>query len=279
MAEKHLPLTVECGYCGSVYDYSEQRSCPNCGAVPDKAQINAAKEEVRAAAKAEAEAKIAEERRKLAAELKLAEAKNAVPQTGKFMRKLIKLIPLWVAVIFVVIWIPGFAESSAQRAIMENMQVIDTPEYKSHELGESFFYDRVFTVTADEFFIADSEAVRALLPENFKLLVVHMNALSDGSGGTNDYYDIDPYITDGKVCRAPVSPNALRSLPDAFAQTAFYFYGSSYVNEKDGYLCFIVDGDMTSVDLCIEETHLEGYIRQLDYVHKITLDLTEVTGE
>ena len=94
-------MAIECKYCGSGYDYRENQSCPNCGAVPDKEQINAAKKEVRLAAKEL-------EDLRLESQLKLAAAKNAaaVPKTGKFMRKLIKLIPLWVVIIFTVIWIP-----------------------------------------------------------------------------------------------------------------------------------------------------------------------------
>ncbi len=269
-----MPLTIECNYCGSVYDYKEHHSCPNCAAAPDKAQINAAKNEARAAAKAEADAK-------LAAELKLAAAKNAaaVPKTGKFMRTLIKLIPVWVVIIFTAIWIPGIVESTSYDTVSKNLQVIDELEFKSHEIGESFVYDGIFNVAADEFFIAEGDAVNAILPEGFKLLAVHMVMSTDGSGGTNDYYDIDPYITDGKVCRSPVSSGALRSLPDAFAQTAFYFYSTKYTTERDGYLCFIIDEDMTSVDLCLEETHLQNRIRRLDYVHRITLDITEASEQ
>lgn len=267
-----FPLTIECNYCGSVYDYKENHSCPNCAAIPDKAQINAAKNEARLAAKAEADAK-------LAAELKLAAAKNApaVQPTGKFMKKLIRLIPVWVVIIFAVIWIPGIVENNSYKTVAQNLQVIDEPNFVSHGLGESFVYDGIFNIAADEFFIAEGEAVKALLPEGFKLLAVHMVMTSDGSGGYNNYYEIDPYITDGKVCRANVSPSTLRSLPDAFAQTAFYFSSAAYETERDGYLCFIVDEGMTSVDLCFEETHLQNNVRQLDCVHKITLDITEVT--
>lgn len=216
-------MAIECKYCGSGYDYRENQSCPNCGAVPDKEQINAAKKEVRLAAKEL-------EDLRLESQLKLAAAQNAaaVPPTGKFMRKLIRLIPVWVVIIFTAIWIPGIVESTSYDTVANNLQVIDEPEFKSHEIGESFVYDGIFNVAADEFFIADGDAVKALLPEGFKLLAVHMTMSTDGSGGTNDYYDIDPYITDGRVCRSPISPSALRSLPDAFAQTAFYFYSSRY---------------------------------------------------
>lgn len=266
----HEPLTIECNYCGSVYDYRENHACPNCAAIPDKEQIDAAKAEARLSAKAEADAK-------LEAELKLAAAKNAVPvpHTGKLMRTLIKLIPLWIVVIFTVIWIPEILESSSNKNIVQNLQVIDEPEYAVHEIGESFVYDKIFTVTADEFFIAEGDAVNALLPEGFKLLVVHVMTATDGSEGENDYYDIVPYVTDGKVCRANVSSYALRSLPDAYAQTPFYFYASRYSNETDGYLCFVIDEDMTDLDICIEETHLQNYVRQLDCVHKIPIKLTE----
>ena len=265
-----MTINIECSYCGSVYDYKEHHSCPNCAAIPDKAQINAAKNEARAAAKAEADAK-------LAAELKLAAAKNAaaVPKTGKFMRKLIKLIPVWIVIIFAAIFIPGILENISNKKIVQNLQVIDEPEYVIHEIGESFIYDKIFTFTADEFFIAEGDAVNALLPEGFKLLVVHAATTADGSKEENNYYDIVPYVTDGKVCRANVSSYALRSLPDAYAQTPFYFYYSRYNTELDGYMCFVINEDMTYVDLCIEETHTENYVRQLDCVHKIPIKLTE----
>lgn len=260
-----LPLTVECGYCGSVYDFNEHRACPNCAAVPDKAQINAIKKEARLAAKE-------------LLELQLAAAKNSatVPSAGKFMRLLIKLIPLWIIIIFTVIWIPDAVKSSVRKNVTENLQIIDEPVYSVHEIGETFVYDGIFKVTADEFFIADSEAVNALLPEDFKMLAVHISAESDGSGGTNDYYDIDPYIIDGEVCRAAVFASALKTLPDTFAQTPFYFYSSKYDVSKEGYLCFIVGEDTESVDLCFEETHTQGGVRQLDRIHKITVSTAEV---
>lgn len=268
-----MTINIECSYCGSVYDYKEHHSCPNCAAIPDKAQINAAKNEARAAAKAEADAK-------LAAELKLAAAKNAVPvpPTGKFMRTLIKLIPVWIVIIFTVIWIPEILESISNKNVVQNLQIIDEPEYVVHEIGKSFVYDKIFTVTVDEFFIAEGDAVNALLPEGFKLLVVHIMTTSDGSEGENDYYDIVTYVTDGKVCHANVSSYALRSLPDAYAQTPFYFYASRYDTERDGYMCFVIDEDMTDLDLCFEETHMQNYIKQLDCIHKIPIKLTEAEG-
>lgn len=258
-------MAIECKYCGSGYDYRENSSCPNCGAVPDKAQINAVKKEAHLAEKE-------------LLELQLAAAKNAasVPATGKFMRLLIKLIPVWIVIIFTVIWIPGAVKSSARKNAVKNLQIIDEPAYSVHEIGETFVYDEIFKITADEFFIADSAAVNALLPEGFKLLAVHISASSDGSGGTNDYYDIDPYIIDGKVCRAAVFASALKTLPDTFAQTPFYFYSSKYDVNKEGYLCFIVGEDTESVDLCFEETHMQSGIRQLDCVHKITVNTAEV---
>lgn len=266
-------MAIECKYCGSGYDYRENQSCPNCGAVPDKEQINTAKKEVRLAAK-ELEDLMLE------SQLKLAAAKNAaaVPKTGKFMRTLIKLIPVWIVTIFAAIFIPGILENISNKNVVQNLQVINEPEYVVHEIGESFVYDKIFTVTADEFFIAEGEAVNALLPEGFKLLAVHVMSSTDGSKGENYYYDIVPYVTDGKVCRANVSSYALRSLPDAYAQTPFYFYASRYSDEMDGYMCFVIDEDMTDLDLCFEETHLQSNVKQLDCVHKIPIKLTEAAG-
>ena len=260
-------IGIECEYCGSTYDYSENRSCPNCGAIPDKKQITDAKR----AAKEE--------------EASHMEVFPAYPQnvqtaptapTGKFMRTLIKLIPLWIVLIVIMLFVPEIKEFSDNKLVMESLQTIDTPVYADHLPGEDFLYDKVFTVTVGGFFYADSAAVDALLPEGYKLLVVNVGYLKENEDeAPNDYYSITPYITDGKVCRDPVSSSALRSLPDEFAQTSFYFSSYRYETDRYGYLCFIVEEDTDHFDLCFEETHSENYIRQLDCIHRISIDTKE----
>lgn len=254
------PLDIKCSYCDSVYDFRVHKSCPNCAAVPDKEQINAAKAEAR-------EARLAET---------AAAAAASVPKTGKFMRLLIKLIPVWAFLIFALLIISGTAQASARKNIIDGLQTVDTPAYVTHEMGEKFVFGKAFTVSADEAFIADSPAAAALLPEGFKLLAVHINAACDGSGKLG-YYGFEPvYISLGEVCRAPVSGSSLRSMPDAFAQTSFYFGSADYDYDRDGYLCFIVEEDTAAVELCFEDIHTEKGVRQLDCVHKISIDLTEV---
>lgn len=254
------PLDIKCSYCDSVYDFREHKSCPNCAAVPDKEQINAAKAEAR-------EARLAET---------AAAAAASVPKTGKFMRLLIKLIPVWAFLIFALLIISGAAQASARKNIIDGLQTVDTPSYVTHEMGEKFVFGKAFTVSADEAFIADSPAAAALLPEGFKLLAVHINAACDGSEKLG-YYGFEPvYISVGEVCRAPVSGSSLRSMPDAFAQTSFYFGSADYDYDRDGYLCFIVEDGVTEVELCFEDIHTEKGVRQLDCVHKISIDLTEV---
>lgn len=251
------PLDIRCNYCNSVYDFREHKSCPNCGAVPDKGQVNAAKAEIRAARLAENA------------------AVPPVPQTGKFMRRLIKLIPVWVVFIFTFIWIPDIKISSDEKKVVQNLQIIETPEFKEQQLGVPFTYDNFFEITVDEFKIAGSDAVKALLPEGYKLLTVHLMASSDGTGAVNDYYEISPYIDLGGVYREPVSPSSMRSLPDTFASNAFYFTSSKYETVKDGYLCFIIDENTEALELCFEETHMESKVRQLDCVHRIKINLGE----
>lgn len=245
------PLTIECGYCNSVYDYREHKSCPNCGAVPDKKQVDAAYAKAVEAASAE---------------------RSAPNYTGKFMKKLIKLIPVWIVFIFIFIWIPEIKISSDEKKVVRNLQVIETPEYKEQQIGVSFIYDNFFEVTVDEFKIADSDAVKALLPNGYKLLTVHLTAVSDGTGAVNDYYDISPYIYTDGVCREPVSPSSMRSLPDIFASNSFYFTSSKYDTVKDGYLCFIIEENTEALELCFEETHMKDNVRQLDLIHRINIE-------
>ena len=77
------------------------------------------------------------------------------------MKKLIKLIPVWIVFIFIFIWIPEIKISSDEKKVVRNLQVIETPEYKEQQIGVSFIYDNFFEVTVDEFKIADSDAVEA----------------------------------------------------------------------------------------------------------------------
>lgn len=254
---------IECEYCGSSYDYSENHSCPSCGAVPDKKQVTEAK---RAAAE-EAAAK--------AAALTHLQPVPAAAPTGKFMRTLIKLIPVWIVLIAVMTFVPEIKKSLDNKHIIETLQTIDTPEYADHQPGEDFLYDKVFTVTVNDFFYSDSAAVDALLPEGYRLLVVNVGYTRSEDEAPNDYYSVTPYISYGNVCRAPVSSSALRSLPDEFAQTSFYFSSYRYDTDRYGFLCFIVDEDADQFSLCFEETHLENYIRQLDCVHRVTIDTKE----
>lgn len=247
-----IPLTIECSYCNSVFDYREHKSCPNCGAVPDKNQVDAAYAKAAEAAK---------------------EERSTPNYTGKFMRRLIKLIPVWVVFILTFIWVPEIKISSDEKKVVQNLQIIETPEFKEQQLGVPFTYDNFFDVTVDEFKIAGSDAVKALLPEGYRLLTIHLTASSDGTGAVNDYYEISPYIDLGGVFREPVSPSSMRSLPDTFASNAFYFTSSKYETVKDGYLCFIIDENTETLELCFEETHMKSKVRQLDLIHKIKIDL------
>lgn len=251
-------LTIECSYCGSAFDYREHRTCPSCAAVPSKKQID------------EAYAKAAEN-----TNIKINTEADVPAHTGKFMQKLIKLIPVWIVFIFVIIWIPEIKQASDEKKIVGSLKSIEEPEYIDHKLGENFLYDKFFNVVADEFMIADSDAANALMPSGYKLLAIHVTAVSDGTGASNDYYSIEPYIAIGNVCREPILSSALRSMPDVFAHDAFYFSSSKYDPIKDGYICFIVEENTEAIELCFEETHMENKVRQLDCIHRINIDLRE----
>lgn len=256
-----MQIMIECEYCGSTYDYSENHICPNCAAVPNKKQIAAAKN----AAKAE--------------QSPYAMYGTPVPAaapTGGFMRTIIKLIPLWIGIIFVCIFMPEVKEGMMNSTIKENLQVVDEPRLETHGMNEEFTYDGIFKLVIDEAYIADSNTMNALLPDDKELLVVHLLcSVSDSDKIVNNYYNIQPYITDGSYCREPVDSTALNSCPDAFAQNIFRFSYFGYKKEADGYMCFIVDKDSDNFSLCLEETHTEGYVRQLDYIHQIGLAVSE----
>ncbi|MBP1561297.1 MAG: hypothetical protein J6C96_08665 [Oscillospiraceae bacterium] len=251
-----MQIMIECEYCCSVYDYKENHSCPNCGAVPDKKQIAAAK----SAAKAE--------------QSPYAMPGTPVPEvkTSGLMRVLIRLIPLWIAIIVACLFIPSLVEKGIESSAAKNLQVVDEPRYEEHGMGEVFVYDDVFKLNIDNAFIADTELINALIPKDMSLLVVHVNASVDDSDDVvKDYYDMEPYVTNGEYCRSKISGTALNSCPDAFAQNTFSLSVMRYRNESDGYMCFIVDKDSTEFSLCFEDTSEIGYVKQLDCIHRVAL--------
>ena len=253
-----MSIHIDCEYCDSVYDYNENHSCPNCGAVPDKKQIAAAK----AAAKAEAQA----------------DSAPAPVPVGKLMKLLIKLIPVWLIFIFIIVWIPGIKGRIAEITVKNHLQTIDTPRFIEHELDEEFLYDGLMDITVDDAYFAESPTAEALLPNDIKLLVVHITASAADGANQRDignYYNNDPYIESGKSLRRPLSYSALRIFPDIFAQQMFHFSSMRYYDRYEGYFCFLVDKDEEEFTFCLEETHTESHIRQLDCVHRVNFSITE----
>ncbi len=259
-----MRINIECEYCGSVYDYEEHRVCPNCAAVPNKKQIA----EARAAAKAE-----------------LKQAQQAVvpaaAPTGKAMRTIIKLVPLWAAIIVFSLFIPDIAERSIDKTAVKSLQTVAEPAYNEHEMGEEFLLDEIFTINADKAFWAESTAINPIVPEGMRLLVVHINFSSSGekSPVSEYYYSNDPYIYDGRTCREQIDGYALESYPDFFAQNSYSLTSMDYSRNGDGYMCFFADESAEEIYLCFEESSIEGYVRQLEYIHRIKLDITEREDE
>ncbi len=256
-----MQINIECEYCGSVYDFEEHRVCPSCAAVPNKKQI------------AEAKAAAKEEMRQLR------QAQAAVPAapTGKAMQVVIKLVPLWVAIIVFSLFIPDIAENSLDKSAAKSLQTVADPIYSDHDMGEEFLLDGCFSITADEAFRAESAAIDPIVPEGMRLLAVHINFSSSGEKTpvSEYYYSNDPYIYDGRICREQIDGYALDSYPDFFAQNSYSLTSMDYRRNGDGYMCFFVDESAEEIYLCFEESSIEGCVRQLEYIHRIKLDITE----
>ncbi len=252
-----MPINIECEYCGSVYDFVEQRTCPNCAAVPSKEQVSAG----RAAAKAETNHGT--------------ETVRAV-YTSRFMNVAVKLIPVCIAVILVSALIPVIANVSINNSIAKNYQTVDEPNYIDHQLNEAFEFDGKMTLTITEAFISDSERIQAILPDGMELLVVHVECSSPGNGlSFSGYYDRAPYINSGVYCRISLSNSALNSCSEVYAQNTFYLSSASYTKENDGYMCFLIDEGDRKFDLCFDEITVKGYAKHLDGIDRIRLDVSE----
>lgn len=265
-----MQIMIECEYCGSLYDFSENHTCPNCAAIPDKKKVAAAK------AAAKAEAKKAPE---IAVKLDYTPEK---PPSSMFMTVIVKLIPLWIFLIIVLTYVPEMAENSVAKKAAENLQVIDEITYADHAMNEEFLYDDKITLEIDDAFYAESEVVEALLPDGMKLLVVHIkgNIDEDKYDGYdyNDYARVNPYITNGVICREKLGYSALNSIPEIYGTTTFTltnFY--SFSSERDGYWCFIVDENDADISLCIGDYTVKDYALTLEEVHRI--DITAAKEE
>ncbi len=261
-----MRINIECEYCGSVYDFEEHRVCPNCAAVPNKKQI------------AEAKAAAKEEMRQLRQMQQTQQARvpSAAP-TGKLMTVIIKLVPLWIAITLFSFFIPGITEDIIEYTSANNLQTVTEPTYSEHEMGEDFLLDEVFTINADEAFWAESSAIDPIIPEGMRLLAVHINFSSSGEKAPDFeyYYNNGPYIYYDRTYREQIDGYALESYPEFFAQNTYYITSMQYSKDGDGYMCFFVDENAEEIYLCFEESRTESYVRQLEYIHRIKLDITE----
>ncbi len=268
-----MALFIECEYCGTVFDCEAERVCPNCAAVPDMELISAARQAEESKAKALREEVHAAKMEELAARAKL----RVVP-TGRFMTKLIKLIPLWVVIILICGIVPSIVSASVSGKIKNNLQTIDTAEITEHEFGEDFACGNMFNIAVDGAFFAESDAVKALLPENVKLLAVHISATAGNrSGYTSIFedYDREIYIGYGEKFATPVSVYSLNALKDDFAQNRFYLSSLDYSDSASGYLCYLVEGEAEDISIYMDEIHAEGYVQQLDCIHKVPLVISK----
>ena len=252
-----MQINIECEYCGSLYDYNEHSCCPNCAAVPNKKQITAAKNTAK----------------------QQTTAASAGKPTGRFMTFLIKCIPLWIFLIIFSAYIPEIAEKNMTKNASKSFQTVNEINYAEHSMNENFLYEDVLSLNVDDAYFADTVLVNELIPEDKRLLVVHINASVEDCNiledADLDYYNISYYITNGEYCRSVVSSHSLDAVPDAFAQNFFSLSSCQYHKESDGFWCFIVDKDDTDFSLCIEEVYAENYSLHLDKVHKINIDINE----
>lgn len=251
-----MQINVECEYCNSVYDYKTHSSCPNCGAAPNKEKLSAAKKRADSEKAAEINAKGA--------------------PTGRFMTFLIKCIPLWIVLIVGLAFLPDAVENQMMKKAVSSIQTVDELTFDEHGMNEKFIFDDVITLDIDEAYFAESEVIDAILSEDMRLLVLHINAVTDDPNKVeNNYYSLPVYITNGEYCRAAVSSFAISSCPEAFAHNTLSLSSMRYSTVTDGYLCFIVGKDETDFSFCIEENHFENGALQLEKVHKIGITVSE----
>ena len=263
-----MQIMIECEYCGSLYDFNDNHTCPNCAAVPNKKRVAAAK------AAAKAEAKKATD---YAVKLDYTPQK---PPSSMFMTIIVKLIPLWIFLIIGLTFVPNISEKAAAKKATENFQTIDEITYIEHSINEEFLYDNKINLEIDDAFYAESEVVDALLPDGMKLLVVHLKGSIDKDKyddyDYNDYARVTPYISNGTICRENLGYSALNSIPEIYGKTTFSFSSFySFSKEKDGYWCFIVDENDTDLSMCIGDFTVKDYALNLESVHKIDIAITK----
>ncbi len=255
-----MQIMIECEYCGSIYDFSESHTCPNCAAIPDKKKVAIAKAEAKKSAQPT--------------------VKNQKPPSSQFMTIIVKLVPLWI---FLIIAFPIIAvgiENKAAENAVQHLNVVDELTYEEHVIGEDFWYEDMVMLNIDDAFYSDSEVVNTLLPDDKKLLVVHVKGsveeIDDDYFSYTRFSSVNPYVTNGEYCRSHLTYSSLDTVSEVYATNIFSFTNfSEYNMTRDGYWCFIVDSDDTEVSLCINDISVENKTLDIDLVHRILIPITE----
>ncbi len=262
-----MQIIIECEYCGSIYDFNENRSCPNCAAIPDKKKVTAAKSQAK----------------KQSAELASKDNGDSVKRpSSKLMTIIVKLIPLWIFIILALPLVSTAIEEKINKSIVSELNVVDELTFEEHSMDEEFWYDDKIKLTFDEAYYSDNEIIKTMLPDDKKLLVIHLSGTIDDINDIDDDYFsymrfsiINPYITNGEYCRKALTYSALEVIPEVYANNIFAFTNFKYNTTRDGYWCFIVDSDDTEVALCLNDISYENYVLDIDVVHKVIIPINE----
>lgn len=269
-----MQIDIRCEYCGVEYDYKINKICPHCGGVPSGTHATEAKKQALALARA---ARAREAESAAAANVPAAGPAAAAAPTGRFMRCLIKLLPVWLLIIVLSFIIPAAAQHAVSRSAAANLQEIHELPFVDYAMGEQITIG-IYDLTVMSAKLVNDSRICDILPEGYALLAVRMSGTA-GSFLYEDYlasfgsYNNTPYVTDGSTCYRRVDDYALKSYDDSFAQNPFTFFSLGPGDPSNGYMCYIVKADFDHLYLCLEEFETLYHTKHLTRVNRVRLEI------
>ena len=265
---------ILCAYCDSVWDYSKNEKCPYCGAAPDLKQIEAAH---------------AREAKQIKQNTEAAAIKNP----GKALSVWVaSKLWLWV-ILFLAFTIIPFISLIIFKSIPSpkpavSPQIVESVDVVKHLSGEEFSVTDYMSVNVanSSAKVLKNSSINALIPENYKILLIKISAKGDGKSHSLNYIKNgesaevfgEPYIISDGVAYNCVETYDLKNLTVFEPELSnVIMLDSDYrVSAVSGYLCYIVPVETSSCTIYFESAHYTKKLRYLDKVHAVELTVEEV---
>lgn len=243
---------MKCFNCGKTFDYEKYYGiCPRCGCFNKQETKEEIHQELPGKAFVQAD-------------------------TGRRMQGSTKFLLISIA-LFLVVFVGGTIfgmvyEDSVEKKLQQELMDQEITEV-AHEMGELFeFQESMQLSVTDCRVLATDEDLN--LPGGKMLLAVKLEGTSDGQWKDSNELS-DAYIRIGERCYWQIGAYEYEAYGEVYRCPAWNRYDLSGSDQAEGWLAFLVDRDVRSVILCLEERTGENQI-QIVKIHQIPVQISEV---